>query len=70
MSTIQILTKNLIKGGRKMRTFVFGERTKDGEYAYKPTTFKTTYPEERPRFHDWCEELRVSCLHGKKSVHL
>lgn len=62
MTMIQtILTKNM----KKIRTFVLGERAR-GEYAYRKTTFTTTYPEGRPTLDDWCNELRVSCLHGKR----
>lgn len=55
---------------KKVLVFILGERTKNGEYAYKKQTFKTTYPQERPTFDEWCKQLKVSCLHGKRVVHL
>jgi hypothetical protein len=60
---------NMTKMLKKIRVFILGERAK-GEYAYRKCNFITTYPLERPIFDEWCKELRVSCLHGKKIVHL
>jgi hypothetical protein len=32
------------------------------------TGIRTSYPQERPTFDEWCKQLKVSCLHGKSIV--
>jgi hypothetical protein len=31
-----------------------------------PVSFKSTYPEDQPPYHQWCQEFRVSMLHGRQ----
>jgi hypothetical protein len=35
----------------------------------KPVNFKSTYPKDKLTFEQWCNEFRVSMLHGKHVRH-
>jgi hypothetical protein len=46
---------------------IFGMRA-EGELIQEPT-FHTTQPTDVPDFCEWCNEFRVSILHGRQAVY-
>ena len=34
------------------------------------TGVRTSYPQERLSFEEWCKQFRVSCMHGKDIVYM
>jgi hypothetical protein len=52
----------------KIKTFIFGERTK-GEKLLPLKPLKER-PFNEEDFFKWCKELNVSGLHGKQIIHI
>ncbi len=50
--------------------FIFGKPAKKQKTSIHIPKFKSTFPEKRISFEEWCKQFRVSCLHGKQIVYM
>jgi hypothetical protein len=62
--------KTKTKHMKWLKTLLFGERAKS--LGPIKLGFHTVHPEHNKPFDygDWCEEFRVSMMHGKQAIHL